>query len=68
MDLLVKNANLKAERDRLKGEVEEIRNEIRETWPAARDAGGQLEAFHILERMVDRLGYGRVENNPSIVL
>jgi len=41
--------------------------EIKATWSAARDAHGQMEAFRILERMVDRLGYGRTENNPSLV-
>jgi hypothetical protein len=30
-------------------------------------AKGQMEAFQILERMVDRIGYGRLENNPSLV-
>lgn len=43
------------------------RKEIRDTWAKARDAQGQTEAFRILERMVDRLGYGRFENNPSLV-
>jgi len=41
--------------------------EIRATWRAARDAGNQLDSFRIIERMVDRLGYGRRENNPSLV-
>jgi len=41
--------------------------EIRATWRAARDAGNQLESFRLIERMVDRLGYGRTENNPSLV-
>jgi hypothetical protein len=40
--------------------------EIKATWRAARDAGGQVEAFSILERMVDRLGYGRRVGNPSL--
>jgi len=40
--------------------------EIRATWRTAAVANGQLEAFRILERMVDRLGYGRTENNPSL--
>ena len=40
--------------------------EIRATWRAARDAGGEMAAFRIIERMVDRLGYGRTENNPSL--
>ncbi len=44
-----------------------IAKEIRETWNAARDAGGQLEAFRILERMTDRLGYGRTQNNPPLL-
>jgi len=25
-----------------------------------------MAAFRIIERMVDRLGYGRIENNPSL--
>lgn len=41
--------------------------EIRETWDAARKAGSDMEAFRILERMVFRLGYGRIANNPSLV-
>jgi predicted nucleotidyltransferase len=41
--------------------------EIRATWRAARNAGNQLDSFRIIERMVDRLGYGRTENNPSLV-
>ena len=41
--------------------------EIRDTWNAARKAGGELQAIGILERMVDRLGYGRTENNPPLV-
>lgn len=47
--------------------MEEIAEEIRRTWAAARAANGQTEAFRILERMVDRLGYGRTEGNPSLV-
>jgi hypothetical protein len=27
----------------------------------------EMAAFRIIERMVDRLGYGRTENNPSLV-
>jgi uncharacterized iron-regulated protein len=46
---------------------EETAQEIRQTWSAARSAKGQMEAFQILERMVDRIGYGRLENNPSLV-
>lgn len=37
--------------------------EIRNTWNAARDSGGELQAFRIIERMVDRLGYGRIQGN-----
>jgi hypothetical protein len=44
-----------------------VAEEIKATWQAAREAGGETAAFHILERMVDRLGYGRMENNPSLV-
>jgi hypothetical protein len=40
--------------------------EIWETWKTARDAGNQQEAFVILERMVDRLSFGRLVNNPSL--
>lgn len=43
-----------------------VAEEIRATWRAARDAGGEKTAFRILERMVDRLGWGRTENNPSL--
>lgn len=46
--------------------IEEQEREIRKTWRAATNANGQLQAFRILERMVDRLGYGRKENNPSL--
>jgi hypothetical protein len=41
-------------------------DEIRATWRTARDAAGQSESFRILERMVDRLGYGRTKDNPSL--
>jgi len=44
-----------------------VAEEIKATWRAARDAGGQIQAFRIIERMVDRLGYGRTEDNPSLV-
>ena len=44
-----------------------VAEEIKTTWRAARDAGGEMAAFRIIERMVDRLGYGRTENNPSLV-
>jgi hypothetical protein len=47
--------------------IESASAEIKATWRAARDAKGQHEAFKIIERMVDRLGYGRTENNPSLV-
>jgi len=43
-----------------------VADEIKTTWRAARDAGGEMAAFRIIERMVDRLGYGRIENNPSL--
>jgi len=46
--------------------AEEMAEEIRRTWGAARSVNGQLEAFRILERMVDRLGYGRLKNNPTL--
>ena len=38
--------------------------EIRETWAAAQGKG-QHESFRIIEIMVDRLGYGRLQNNPK---
>ena len=44
-----------------------VAEEIKATWQAARDAGGEMQAFRIIERMVDRLGYGRRKNNPSLV-
>ena len=44
-----------------------VADEIKKTWRAARDAGGEMAAFRIIERMVDRLGYGRMKNNPSLV-
>lgn len=40
-------------------QLEVLRREVRESWDKARAAGGQTEAFRILERMVDRVGYGR---------
>ena len=43
-----------------------VSDEIKATWRAARDAGGEMAAFRIIERMVDRLGYGRIKNNPSL--
>ena len=43
-----------------------IRVEIKETWKTARQCGSQTEAFRLFERMTDRLGYGRLENNPSL--
>lgn len=46
---------------------EDVAREIRDTWKAAREAGGELQAFRIIERMVDRLGYGRTENNPPLL-
>lgn len=58
----------------LAAELQELREaqaaaaeEIKTAWRAARNAPGQTEAFRILERMVDRLGYGRTENNPPLV-
>lgn len=45
---------------------EDVAREIRETWNAARKVDGQTQAFRIIERMVDRLGYGRIENNPPL--
>lgn len=45
--------------------IESNAQEIRTTWRAARDANGQQSAFYILERMVDRIGYGRKETIPA---
>lgn len=42
--------------------------EIKATWRTAKDAGGQEEAYRIIERMVDRLGYGRTVDNPSLAI
>ena len=47
-------------------EREAVAREIREAWSAARSVNGQTEAFRILERMTDRLGYGRTQNNPPL--
>lgn len=47
---------------------EEIAKEIRETWRQASSGCGQLESYRLIERMVDRLGYGRTNNNPSLVV
>lgn len=44
-----------------------VKEEIIATWNAARNSGSQTEAFRILERMVDRIGYGRIENNPPLI-
>ncbi len=52
---------------KLQRENAELKAEIRETWNAAREVGGELQAFRIIERMVDRLGYGRTENNPPLL-
>jgi len=40
--------------------------EIRDTWKAMRSCDGQLEAYRLCERMVDRLGYNRMKN-PSLI-
>ena len=44
-----------------------VADEIKATWKAMRSCDGQLEAYRICERMVDRLGYGRRDDNPSLV-
>lgn len=44
--------------------VNAMRREVREAWSAARDADGQTAAYRILERMVERVGYGRYDNPP----
>ena len=51
----------------LEEQIGEIRKEVRLTWRAARDSDGQTQAFRVLERMVDRVGYGRIQNSPSLV-
>jgi hypothetical protein len=45
-----------------------VATEIKQTWNEARAKGWEMEAFRILETMVDRLGYGRTENNPPLWL
>ena len=45
-----------------------VAREIRITWNLAKNTGSQMDAYRILERMVDRLGYGRSENNPSLAV
>lgn len=42
-----------------------VREEIRQTWSRAQGKG-PLEVCRIFERMVDRLGYGRIVNNPPL--
>ena len=37
--------------------------EVQETWRVAQEVP-QWEGFHMLERMVDRLGYGRLGDPP----
>ena len=44
-----------------------IAKEIKDTWRAMRTCESQLEAYRICERMVDRLGYGRRDDNPPLV-
>lgn len=46
-------------------EVAAIRAEIIATWRAMQGVG-QSQAYRILERMVDRLGYCRTDGNPSL--
>ena len=40
-----------------------VAEEIKATWRATHWPA-ELQTFRIIERMVDRLGYGRIENNP----
>lgn len=55
------------ERGDFSGQIPEwAAKEIRETWKAAREAHGQMQAFRIIERMVNRLGYGRTLDNPPL--
>jgi len=58
---------LKSEAIIVKQEREADAKEIRESWRIARGAGSQTEAFRVIERMVDRLGYGRRDGNPSLI-
>lgn len=46
--------------------IETLRAEVRAAWRAARGAQGQSESFRIIERLVDRVGYDRTENNPPL--
>jgi len=57
---------LAQERDTLRTQLDVVRSEIRETWRDATLVDGQTAAFRILERMVDRLGYERTKDNPSL--
>lgn len=45
--------------------LRQLSQEIRDTWRAMRSARGQAQAFAICERMVDRLGYGRLDCDPE---
>ena len=48
-------------------ETELLVIEVRQTWDAMRDSGSQIESFTLMERMVDRVYYGRTKNNPSLI-
>lgn len=43
-----------------------VADEIKATWRAMKSCDGQLEAYRICERMVDRLGFGRRDDNPPL--
>ena len=43
-----------------------VQEEIRCTWRAATECGNQRDSFNVLERMVDRIGYGRLKDNPPL--
>jgi hypothetical protein len=44
-----------------------VSREIKATYYAATSCGSDLQAYRLFEVMTDRLGYGRLENNPSLV-
>lgn len=46
-------------------QIASMRAEVIATWREMQGAG-QFEAYRIMERMVDRLGYGRTDGNPSL--
>lgn len=45
-----------------------VSKEIIATWRKASNGICHLETFKVLDRMVDRLGYGRTTDNPSLAV